>query len=244
MGKDMNRHLNLVESDFEHLEKRILPRFPFCFLTFKRSNEDSHAFEVKDISNSGMQLCLKMGIHKLKEGDAICGFLRWGQRELEIQGHIKWATKMRLGVEFSNGASARDEVNQFLKLEHIAKMLKPVHKLDYGIEIPAMLKYWLRSDGPVELFIWLHPHGELARFQILIMENFVEWEDGIGIKTARVISKRDRDTPLISEDEFVFQIDPQNDEEKIFKATTLVGHLESEHLTADVIEFLKIKLRS
>ena len=191
-----------------------------------------------------MQLGLKMGNHQLKNSDAIHGHIRWGNRELEINGHVKWTTDMRLGVEFSTGASSRTEVEEFLRLEHIAKMMKPVHKLDYGVEIPAMLKYWLRADGPVEVFVWLHPHGELARFQIVMMENFVEWQDGKGLTTARVISKRDIDTPLISEGEFVFQLDPQNDEDKIFKATTLVSHLSTDVMTSDVIQFLKIKLRS
>lgn len=240
----MARHLNLVESDFEQLEKRVLPRFPFCFLTFKCEAESGHVFEVKDISNSGMQLSLKAGEHSLTEGDAILGYLHWGDQELEVNGHVRWTKGMRLGVEFLVNSETKIEVNEFLKLEHLAKHLKPVHKLDYGVEIPAMLKYWLRADGPVELFVWTHADGELSRFQILIMENFVEWEDGKGLKSARVISKRDIDTPLITEDEFVFKVDPSLDEDKIHRAIGLINYIEAEHITSDVKEFMQIKLRS
>ena len=239
----MPRHLNLVESDFEQLEKRILPRFPFCFLTFKCRENSTHIFEVEDISHSGMQLSLKLGEHNLKEDENIHGNLHWGTKELEISGNIKWTTDMRLGVEFSTSANARTEVDEFLDLEYIAKLMKPVHQLD-GIEIPSMLKFWLRADGPIELFVWPHSDGELARFQVILMENFIEWEDGKGLKTARVISKRDIDTPLITEDEFVFQVDQVIDEDKVARALTLINNIDPEHLTSDVIEFMQIKLRS
>lgn len=240
----MERHLNLVESDFEQLEKRVLPRFPFCFLTFKSDIENSHVYEVKDISTSGMQLCLKLGTHDFKEDQTINGKLHWGAKELEIAGTVKWTTEMRLGVEFFNQENSKEEVKSFLEVPHLAKMLKPVHNLDYGVEIPTMLKCWLRADGPVEVFVWRHPHGDLSRIQILIMENFVEWEDGVGVKTARVISKRDIDTPLITEDEFVFKIDPQIDELKVERALDLINNIEAEHLQSDLIDFIQIKLRS
>jgi hypothetical protein len=55
----MPKHLQLVESDFETIEKKKLPRFPFCYLTFKPHDYQEHVFEVRDISHSGMQLELK-----------------------------------------------------------------------------------------------------------------------------------------------------------------------------------------
>jgi hypothetical protein len=240
----MTRHLNLVQSDFEHLEKITLPRFPFCFLIFKCSGDTKHAFEVKDISNSGMQLSLKSGDHNLKEEENIHGFLHWSGRELEVTGNVKWKTDLRLGVEFSTQASVRQEVDSFLDIIEVAKVMKPVHKLDYGVELPAKLKYWLRADGPVEIFVWQHSHGDLAKFQILIMENFVEWEDGKGLKSARVISKRDVDTPLISEDEFVFKIDDSIDDSKVERAFILADHIDTDLMSSDALDFIKMKLKS
>jgi hypothetical protein len=234
-------HLNLVQSDFEQHEKITLPRFPFCYLTFKCSKDTEHVFEVKDISYSGMQLGLRNGEHGLKEDETIHGFLHWSGRELEINGSIKWKTNMRLGVEFSSQATARQEVNSFLDLEKIAAQLKPVHRVDYGVDLPAKLKYWLRADGPIEVFVWQHADGELAKIQILIMENFVEWEDGVGLKTARVMSKRDVDTPLISEDEFVFKIDEGLDDSKIDNAKKLISHIDGDLMTQQAVDFLRIK---
>lgn len=240
----MTKHLNLVESDFEALEKRILPRFPFCYLTFKCAQSSSHVFEVKDISYSGMQLSLKDGNHGISKDEKINGKLHWNSQELELQGKVAWSTDMRLGVEFSNSQSSREAVEEFLQIEKLSQHLKPVHLVDYGVDMPARLKFWLRADGPVELFVWQHNDGELAKFQILIMENFVEWEDGIGLKTARVISKRDVDTPLINEDEIVFKIDQVLDDEKIARAADLLSGISEESLSKNVSDFIKMKLRS
>ena len=76
------------------------------------------------------------------------------------------------------------------------------------------------------------------------MDGFVEWQDGEGLKTARVISKRDIDTPLINEDEFVFKIDNGLDLAKIDLASDLIDKIEARHLSSEVLDFIKIKLRS
>ena len=113
----MTKHLNLVESDFEALEKRVLPRFPFCYLTFKCAQADKHVFEVKDISYSGMQLGLKNGAHEIKKDEKINGMLHWGKTKLELSGKVAWSTDMRLGVEFSNSQATREAVDKFLDVE-------------------------------------------------------------------------------------------------------------------------------
>ena len=247
----MGRHLNLVQSDFEKLEKRVLPRFPFCYLTFKEERrmdsgnngqDNFHVFEVKDISHSGMQLALKSEESGKTAGEDLAGEIHWLGKSLKVAGKVKWAKENRLGIEFANLPKLRDEVNQFLNVEHFARSLKPLHKEELGLELPPKLKYWLRADGPVEIFVWRHNDGELAKFQILIMENFIEWKDARGIETGRVISKRDIDTPLISEDEFVFKPDAGIDDEKVEKARKLVSLVEPDFLGADAIDFLLMKL--
>ncbi|MAX66138.1 MAG: PilZ domain-containing protein [Bacteriovoracaceae bacterium] len=238
----MSPHLSLVQSDFKKLEKRTLPRFPFCFLIFKCSQNENHVFEVKDISFSGMQLALKSGEHNIKQNESITGNIHWQGKELEVRGHVKWSTPSRLGVEFSSQKEMRDSVARFLAIEEIAKIMKPVHELDYGVDIPTRLKYWLRADGPVELFIWQHNDNEFSQFQILMMEHFVEWEDGKGLKTARVVSKRDVDTPLINEDEIVFKIDEAIDDQKIKRAAQLIKNIPVTYVDPDIISFIQMKL--
>ena len=238
----MTRHLNLVESDFEELEKIVFPRFPFCYLTFKCDEYDSHIFEVKDISQTGMQLALKDGEHKISAEKKINGTIQWQGNKLEVAAEVKWTTQSRLGVEFSHKPSQRECVQKLLSVQNFAKSLKPVHRMEFGFDLPAKLKYWLRADGPVELFVWQHSDGELSHFEFVIMENYIQWKDGQGLKTARIISKRDVDTPLITEDEFVIKVDEVIDDFKIDLACALMTEVSGELLTEQCVEFVKMKL--
>ncbi len=233
----MERRFNLIKSDFEKHEKRILPRFPFCYLTFK-ADDTSRVYEVKDISLTGMQLALKEPHESYSPDSGLKGTVHWLGKSLEVAGTIKWNTTNRVGIEFLKRREVLENVQNFLKLENVVKRLKPLHRVDGGLEIPAKLKYWLRSDGPVELFVWQHSNGEVAKLQVLFFEIFVEWEDGVGLKTGRTLSKRNVDTPLITEDEWVFQIDRDIDLEKLQKSRELLSSLSGEHLPTELQTFL------
>jgi hypothetical protein len=233
----MERRLNLIKSDFEKHEKRVLPRFPFCYLTFK-SDDTSRVYEVKDISHTGMQLSLKEDGHAFAADSVLKGSIHWLGNNLDIAGTVKWSTSQRLGVEFAKRREVTDKVHDFLNIKEIVKRLKPLHKVEGGLEIPPRLKYWLRSDGPVELFVWQHGHGEIAKLQILFLEVFVEWEDGEGVKTGRTLSKRNVDSPLLTEDEWVFQMDPEIDGEKLNKVKELIGLIPQDQLPLEVQTFL------
>ena len=233
----MERKFNLIKSDFEKHEKRILPRFPFCYLTFK-TDGNPRAFEIKDISLSGMQLSLKDADNQFIEDAPLKGHIHWLGKSLDVQGMVKWKTAGRMGVEFAKKREVLEKVGQFLQIDQLVKNLKPLHKVDGGLEIPAKLKYWLRADGPVELFVWQHGDGELSKFQILFMEIFVEWEDGAGLKTGRTLSKRNVDSPLITEDEWVFKMDSQVEMDKLSRVQDLVGRIPADLLPAEAGTFI------
>jgi len=233
----MERRFNLIKSDFEKHEKRILPRFPFCYLTFK-SDETSRVYEVKDISHTGMQLSVKDDGHAFPAESLLKGSVHWLGKNLDITGTVKWSTNNRLGVEFVKRREIMEKVQHFLHIEEIVKRLKPLHKVDGGLEIPPRLKYWLRSDGPVEVFVWQHGDGEIAKIQVLFLEVFVEWEDGVGLKTGRILSKRNVDSPLLTEDEWVFIIDPYLDGEKLTRVKEFIGHISEDHLPREAQTFL------
>jgi len=118
------------------------------------------------------------------------------------------------------------------------KRLKTLHKLEGGLEIPPRLKYWLRSDGPVEIFVWQHGDGEIAKVQVLFLEVFVEWEDGVGLKTGRILSKRNVDSPLLTEDEWVFKMDPDADIEKLNRVKELIALIPQDQLPSEVQTFM------
>jgi hypothetical protein len=233
----MERRFNLIKSDFEKHEKRILPRFPFTYLTFKPES-NSRVYEIKDISHTGMQLSLKDETSSFQADSLLKGHIHWLGKNLDIVGTVKWLTSNRLGVEFAKKREVLEKVQNFLSIEEMVKRLKPIHKVEGGLEIPAKLKYWLASDGPVEVFVWQHGDGEMAKCQILFMETFVEWEDGLGVKTGRILSKRNVDSPLLTEDEWVFQIDPDLDPQKLERVKDLVKHISEELFPSEARTFI------
>lgn len=235
----MERQFNLIKNDLGKHEKRVLPRFPFCYLTFKSQKQ---VYEIKDISFSGMQMALKDGTVNYKSGEKLSGTIHWLGKELNLDGQVVWVTEHRAGVEFKHTPSFDLAIQDFLSVKNISQSFKPLHKANIGLEIPARLKYWLRGDGPMEIFVWQHNDGELSKFQILLMEQFVEWEDGLGLKTGRALSKRNLDTPLMTEDEYLFAIDDKNDSIKVNFALDVLNNLPAGHLNPEVTEFLKLKM--
>lgn len=238
----MEGQLNLIKTGYQDVEKRIFPRFPFCFLTFKGESSSAQAFEVVDISYTGMQLGLKDGGHTYKEGQELKGEIHWKGSKLNIVGKVKWVSGKRLGVKFSPDEKQESKIKTFLSIDNIVKSMRPVHGHDIDMDVPSNLKYWVRADGPFEIFVWRHNDGEVSRFQIIMMENYVEWYDGKGLKTGRVISKRDLDTPLICEDEVMFQVDEVVDQQKIEMACDIVTALGDSHLPEGARSFLSLKL--
>lgn len=233
----MERRFNLIKSDFEKHEKRVLPRFPFCYLTFK-ADDTSRVYEIKDISHTGMQLSIKHEESFFNLDSVVKGHVHWLGKNLDVSGLVKWQTPHRVGIEFQKKKEILDKVKQFLQTEEIVKNLKPLHKVSDGLEIPSRLKYWLRSDGPVEIFVWQHADGEMSKYQVLFFDLFLEWEDGVGIKTGRTLSKRNVDSPLISEDEWVFKIDADQDPDKINRVKSLTSLVSSELMPSEVKSFL------
>jgi len=232
----MERRFNLIKSDFEKHETRVLPRFPFSYLTFK-PDDNSRVYEIKDISPTGMQLALKEE-QNFRADHILRGDIHWLGKNLAITGTVKWQTQNRVGVEFIKKKEILEGVINFLDIKEVVKRLKPLHKLDDGLEIPARLKYWLNADGPVEIFVWNHADGEIAKFQILFLTTFFEWEDGAGSKTGRILSKRNVDSPLVSEDEWVFQIDNDLDTEKLECVKNLIFHISDELLPGELKTFI------
>lgn len=239
-GWIMARQFDLIKTDFKEEEKRIFPRFPFSYLTFKGKGD--HVFEVKDISFSGMQLLLKEGEVDYQENDQVAGELHWKQASITVLGQIQWVRGKRVGVKFDTRGDFSSSIRDFLSLKNIMKCMRPLHLSREDFDLPASLKYWFRSEGPVELFVWSHQDGELSRYQVIYFKNFIEWEDGIGLKTGEVMTKRDLDTPLFAEDEFIFQIDNEVDRSKLTCARELIESLPEDLLNEGVRNFLIRKI--
>jgi hypothetical protein len=238
----MERRFNLIKSEALAEQKRVLPRFPFCYLTFKPDKSD-RVYEVRDISFTGMQLLKRDPSVDYKDEQPIKGIIHWQGHEMKVDAKIKWTTKSRLGVEFIKRQENAESIKKFLTISEIVKKIKPVHQLKVGMDIPAKLKYWLRSDGPVDIYVWQHPDGEWSEFQILMFDTFIEWKDGIGIKTGKLMSKRNIDTPLLTEDEWVFHFDSELDDFKMTRGKQLIEALDLTLWNEGIQQFILRKLK-
>lgn len=241
----MERHLSLIKTDYQELEKRVFPRFPFGLMIFREENSKENSkmvYEVKDISLTGMQLSFKDGTHNFTQGKTIAGNLQWRGSTLAVKGKVQWVRGACIGLSFDSSISFEEKMRHFLSYDNIVSHIKPLHKNDMDLELPNNLKYWLKADGVLEIFVWEHPSTGISRFQILFMEHFIEWEEGVGLRTGRILTQRDLDTPLSHEDEFVFQIDEGAVSSKIEMALGVVKKISDEHLPLEAREFLVYKL--
>jgi hypothetical protein len=238
----MERHLSLIKTDYKETEKRIFPRFPFGLMMFRESTGEKKVFEVKDISLTGMQISIKDGSLTYKIGDSLIGNLQWRESGIAINGNIQWVRGQSVGVSFESGISFESKMSNFLSFENIVSHIKPLHQSKLPIDLPNNLKFWLKSDGVLEIFVWEHSQSGISRFQIILMEHFIEWEEGTGIRTGRVMTQRNLDTPLSLEDEFVFQIDERLMQDKVDLAIGIVRKINDEHLPSSARDFLFYKL--
>jgi hypothetical protein len=223
--------LNLIKNNLENVEKRRLPRFPFSSLIFKSADKNM-AYEVKDISKTGMQVAIKDGEIPFNTGDLIRGDLHWKSSSTTINGKVQWVKNLRMGVAFEN------DLSHFLSVENVLANMKPLHNGHFDVERPDDLKYWIMSDGPVELFVWSHRDGDLGRYQLIIFDNYVEWSFKEKLHTGRVLKKRSLDTPLLNEDEVVFGEDTEINSDVIKYAHELVSKIPDSILNKGASEFI------
>lgn len=235
-------HLSLVKSSSEVLEKRTFPRFPFSFLIFKAShNEEKRVFAVRDINYGGMQLALKNGGHEYKVGDILKGELNWKKVSTTVEGKVVWVKGERLGVSFDESKTQKD-LKEFLCVDNIVASFRPLHKEELGIDLPSNLMCWLQADDPMEIFVWRHTDGEISGFHIILMDTFIEYVDGKGLRSGVIPASRDVETPLSSEEEFEFLIDEKLDQEKLNFAKEIIKRIPEDFCTDKTKEFLALKV--
>lgn len=240
----MDRHLSLIKTDYQEVEKRIFPRFPFGFMIFKDNSENKKVYEVKDISLTGMQISIKDGSHNQNKGSMLSGELHWRDQKVQINSEVMWVRGNSLGVSFERGIAMESKMRDFLSFDNIVSHIKPLHVNNLGMELPNNLKYWLKADGVLDVFVWEHPTIGISRFQVLVMEHFIEWEETIGVKTGKALTQRNLESPLSLEDEFVFEIDESNSEDKIQMAIGVMSKITQDFMSKDAIDFILYKLRN
>lgn len=234
--KFMTERFNLIKTEGSLPEKRVLPRYPFSFMTFKSSSQNSHAFEVADISDGGMKLELKDGSHQYRPGDDASGEIHWRNHKLNIIGRVAWTRSQSLGVEFNEQMA--NNVRDMLQVENVLHSLRPIHATGVDMNIPNNLKYWLRTDGPVEIFFWVHSDGEFKRVQYCLFNKYFEWEDGQGLRTGVITGRKNIESPLNQEDEFTIQFDEVANAETVELVGRISQKLPDNLLSNEAIEFI------
>ena len=163
--------------------------------------------------------------------DQIDGSIHWSGSELDIQAKVMWTDGNRAGVNFSETSDFKSKVQDFLAVEKISAKVKPMHQL--GMELPVNLNYWYHADGPYDLYVWRHSNGGISKFQIIILDELVEWNDGEGLISGKIFSHRDGRTPLQAEDELKFYLDSQIDLQKINRCKMFVESIATTYQNAE-----------
>lgn len=247
----MEKHLNLIKNTEDSIEKRVFPRFPFQALHFRPQNNCKDQFtplEISNISSTGMKISGVVSENIFQHSQQLEGEILGRGIKIPVHGKIVWAREYKngweWGVEFCSKTQSAQLFGDLFSLQKAAQQLRSVHSCaqESDFILPGDLKYWLKGDGTVEVFIWQHPDGEFSRFHILFFNTMVEWEDGKGLKTAELLDHRERETPLSPEDEFTFSFDHTPCREKIASTLKLVEMISPSVLPENASDFLCLKL--
>ena len=237
--------LSLIKND-RIREKRVVPRFPLKTMAWKCESISSHALLVKDISYTGMQIGCAGEVERLIIGETYKGILKWGGDHLELKGKVRWVKNEQgstvFGVEFDTSNGLAVELKNFLRIGQISKRMRLINRDDFSVETPSDLKYWLKSDGPGEIFFWQHRDGEFSKIQLLILDKLIEWIDGEGLKTGLLVENRNIESPLSPKEEILFDMDEQIDLESLQLARDLISDLPNELIPDNVMQFLRRKV--
>ncbi len=237
--------LNLITNEEGKIEKRVLPRFPLNYLTFKLSDDASkglNTFSVVDISETGAQLERKLGTIENKVGDKIQGNFRWHGHECNIAAEVMWVQDSRLGIRFDQSKESEAKIQNFLNISNFIANLRPLHSDKYNIKTPVGLKYWLQAEGPVEVFVWTDQSDAMTKFQIVLFKNVIEWTEK-QVRSGEVISKRNVESPLFDNEEIAFRFDNDLNDIQLQKARNFLDKLNNQLIDSEFLDLMKRSLR-
>jgi len=196
MQKDLSAVKLFKREDFVvKQETRVLPRYPLHYITFRgvvSGKQDFHrAYEVKDISSQGMQLEQKMGECHIKVGNQLMGAINWRGEKIEVSGSVIWIDQSRIGLQFNEDLGIQKKIIQLLSLPNMTGQLRSLpidHQTNH--DLTKELRYWYRSEGPLEMFVWSKANN-FSRCLWIYLTNFVEWDHNDGLKTGQIYRQKD-----------------------------------------------------
>jgi hypothetical protein len=120
-------------------------------------------------------------------------------------------------------------LQKYLDLSFLGKSLVHVDEEILKENNPLGISKWYHGKNFTDLFIWIFPKGGIEKFQILFLDNFIEWSDTDGIQSGNFeltghIVKDEGTTGFGRIEEIVFSYDNEYDKNKIDMAVKLLEH--------------------
>jgi len=228
------------------LERRILPRYSFSYLTFKLLHHGemvkAMTFEVNDVSIEGLALETKFfDLQNFKQGDFLHGVLNWAGERLDIKATVKWVQNGRLGIHFQPTKILYERIKELTSLQLLTSKLKILHNEKHKISMPEGLFYWVQAEGPLEFFAWKTSEAAMVhRLQIIYWQNYLEWEKGEGWSSGVLKDRKHYGTAGIDTSECFVMFDSILDQKKLKTAKEIISLFpESVFLSADYDFFLR-----
>ena len=231
------------------VERRILPRYSFSYLTFKLLHHGEQVkamtFEVNDVSVEGLALETKFfDLQNFKMGDFIHGVLNWAGERIDIKANIQWIKQGRFGIRFVPSKNLNERIRELTSIKLLTNKLKFLHLESEKMTLPQGLCYWIQSEGPLEFFAWKTKSTEVIhRLQIIYWQNYLEWEKGQGWSTG-VLQDRHQygaNGPMDSS-ECVVLFDSTLDQRKLKTMKDILSHFPDGAFAKSDQEFLLRKL--
>jgi hypothetical protein len=228
------------------VERRIIPRYSFSYLTFKLLHHGemvkAMTFEVNDVSTEGLALETKFfDLQNFKVGDFLHGVLNWAGERLDIKATIKWVSHGRMGLQFRPDKSLFERIKELSSLQMLTSKLKALHAPKYKLNLADDLFYWIQSEGPLEFFAWKKSESSpVHRLQIVYWQNYLEWEKGEGWSSGILKDRRHFGTAGIDTSECLVMFDSILDQKKLKTVKEIISLFPEEmFLKADYEFFLR-----
>ena len=92
--------------------------------------------------------------------------------------------------------------------------------------------------------MWIEHHDQFCKFQTLFMENLVEWQEGIGLKTGKLHEDQQWKNPPTERNQFMVKLDQNIDRLKISQICEIIENIPSDKIQESAREFILMKLKA
>jgi hypothetical protein len=165
--------------------RRIYERYNVDHKHLTMLNEQD-IFIIRDISTQGFSTYASpRGLERLDVGDVFASRMRYLGEVYDLNARVSWKGGDVVGFEQLNpSAQVKTFIHRLLMPIEIASSLREVDSEFMQGHEPN--KKWYHGDNDTDLYIWMTEDGELNAWQLIIKDQYVEWNDLHGISTGNM----------------------------------------------------------